>query len=74
MDDNREGRDHKVHIYLEYQVSVLSSELGHPTPSPASEYVPPGTKERTHSPAGDGVGGPNSDDWKKPSTLSTLCA
>jgi hypothetical protein len=56
-------------------VSVPSSELGPPAPYPASECVPPlGQKGRTHSPAGEGVGGPNSDDLKKkPSTQSSLC-
>jgi hypothetical protein len=47
-------------------VYVPSSELEPPpTPSPASDCVaPPGTKGRgTHSPAGEGVGYPDSDDW-----------
>jgi hypothetical protein len=54
-------------------VSVPSSELG--PPSPTSECVsPPGTKGGgTHSPAGEGEGGPNSDDRRKSLALSLLC-
>ncbi len=38
-------------------MSVLSSELGPPTPSSASGYVPTGTKwGDTHFPAGEGLG------------------
>ncbi len=47
---------------------VLSSELGPPTPSQASECVSllrPKGREEQHSHAGEGVGGPNSDDWKE---------
>ncbi len=36
--------------------------------SPRPNWAPPGCG--THSPAGKGAGGPNSDDWKK--KLSTL--
>jgi hypothetical protein len=37
-----------------------------PTPSLASEGAPPpGTKGGTFSPAGEGLGSPNSDDWRK---------
>jgi hypothetical protein len=45
-------------------VSVPSSKL-RPPPSSASKCVPlPGTKGKgKHLPAGEGVGGPNSDDW-----------
>jgi hypothetical protein len=61
--------------YIFTTVSVPSSNWA-PTPSPASEGVPPPrTKGRgTHSLAGEDVGGPNSDDRqeKKPGTLSTL--
>ncbi len=49
------------------RVSVPSSKLG------PSQCPPHGNKGGTHSPSGEGVRGPNSDDWrKKPSTLSTL--
>jgi hypothetical protein len=45
-------------------VSVQSSELGPPTPSPAGEFVsPPWVLEgEPHPLAGKEVGGPNSDD------------
>ncbi len=47
-------------------MSVLSSELGPPTLCPASECAPPGTKGGgTHLYAGEGVGSPSSDDWRK---------
>ncbi len=60
---------HKVHIYVEYH-SVLVFHLGLgtlPPPSLARECAPPpGTKGgRAHSPAGEGLGSPNSDYWKK---------
>ncbi len=45
-----------------------------PTPSPASDSVsPPEPKRGTHSPADEGVGSPNSDDWRKSQALSLLC-
>ncbi len=46
-------------------------------PSPASECVPPlGPKlgGEQHSLAGEGVGGPNSDDWRESLALRILCA
>ncbi len=55
-------------LYLEYgtRVSVSSSELATPAPSPASECVPPGTKGGgQHSLVGKGAGGANSDDWRE---------
>ncbi len=53
---------------------VPSSELGPPTPSPASECAPPpGTKGGAHSPAGEGVGESQFQRLEKRlSTLSTL--
>ncbi len=55
---------------------VPSSELGlsHP-PSLASECAPsPQAKGgRAHSPAGEGWGSPNSDDWRKSLALFLLC-
>ncbi len=47
-------------------VSVHSSELGLPTPSPASEYgslAPDPRGEEPHWLAEEGVGELNSDDW-----------
>ncbi len=62
-------QNHKENIYLlsSTTVSIPSSELGLPTPSPASECVlPPEPKgEVTNSPTGEGGGGPDSDDWSK---------
>jgi hypothetical protein len=48
-------------------MSVPLSELGPPTPSPKQLWLPPlgswgGGAGDTHSLAGEGVGGPNSDD------------
>jgi hypothetical protein len=58
-------------------VSVHSSELGPPTPAPASECPPtlpePKRGGGQQSPAGEGAGGPNSDDLeRKPGSPSTL--
>ncbi len=54
-------QNHKENIYLlsSTTVSIPSSELGLPTPSPASECVPPPEPkgEVTNSPAGEGGGG-----------------
>jgi hypothetical protein len=46
-----------------------------PTPSLASESAPPpGTKGwGAHSPAGKGLGSPNSDDWRKSLALCLPC-
>jgi hypothetical protein len=46
------------------RLSFQSSELDTPTPSPPRECaLPPfGSKGETHSLAGEGVGGPNSDE------------
>jgi hypothetical protein len=57
---------------------ALSSEMGPPTPPLASECVPPLCIQKVgggeqHSLAGEGVGGPNSDDWIESLTLCTLC-
>jgi hypothetical protein len=48
-------------------VSVPSSDLGPPTPSPLVSVSPPLDQkgEEQYSLAGEGVGGPNSDDWKE---------
>ncbi len=64
-----------TNIYLEYTVSVPSSELAPPAPYPASECVPPWNHRggRAHSLGGEGV----ERSWfgrleKKPITLSTV--
>ncbi len=54
-------------------MSVPSFELGPPIPSPARECVPPESKGAQHSPAGEGVGGPNSDIWRESLALCLLC-
>ncbi len=64
-------------MYLENQSVCPLIQIGTPPPT-KSECVPTPREPKegicTHSPAGEGVGGPISDDWrKKPSTLSTLC-
>ncbi len=48
--------------------------MGPPTPSPASVCFPLWTQrgEEQHSLAGEGVGGPNSDDWKESLALCLL--
>jgi hypothetical protein len=59
---------HKLHKYVEYH----KLELGFPNPSPASEYDPhPESKGGAHSPTGEGLGDPNSDDLRK--GLVALC-
>jgi hypothetical protein len=66
-----------VHIYeyLEYHSVCPFVRIGTPsTPSPASESArPPGTKWGTYSAAGEGLGGPNSDDWRKGLVICLLC-
>jgi len=62
----------KVHIYLEYHSISALVRIGTPTPSPASECVPP-PRVGTHSSAGECVGGPNSDDWRKSLLLCLPC-
>jgi hypothetical protein len=55
-------------VHLQYNSVCPSSELG-PPPHPLS------TKwGGTHSPADEGVGGPNSDDWRKRLALCLLYA
>jgi hypothetical protein len=57
---------HKVRIYLEYHNVCPLVRIGTPNPSPAIEFVPPGTK--------GGMGGSQFGRLeKKPSTLSPLC-
>jgi hypothetical protein len=68
---------HKVHIYLEYIPQCVSPRWNwdSPTPSAASKCdLPPGTKGgEAHSPAGEVVGSPNSDDLRKILALCLLC-
>ncbi len=68
-------------VYLEYHSVCPLVRMGPSLPPPPPQYplpqasvsLPPEPKRDTHSPAGEGVGGPNSDDCrKKPSTLSSL--
>ncbi len=67
-------RSQSTYIPRVYHSVCHSSELGPPTPSPASVCVPPGHKgQGTQSPAGEVVGGPNSDDWIKSLALCLLC-
>jgi hypothetical protein len=47
-----------------------------PPPLPQASVLPPWTKGgrgEQHSLAGEGVGGPNSDDWLESVALSILC-
>ncbi len=49
-----------LHYTYSTTVSVPSSELGPPTPSPGKRVCPlPGTKGGQHFPAGEGMGGAN---------------
>jgi hypothetical protein len=64
---------HKVEEIV--QMSVSSSELGPPTPSPASKCVSPldPKKGEQHLIAGEGLGGLNSNEWTEiGGTLYTL--
>ncbi len=68
-------------LYMEYQngrMSVPSSELGPPHILRKRVCPPPPLDahwwEEQHTRAGEGVGGPNSDDWKESLALCILCA
>ncbi len=65
---------HKVHIYLEYH--SVCSLVRTWTPLSRKRVCPSPREGRggIHSPAGKGVGGPNSDDWRKSLALCVLCA
>ncbi len=56
-----------VHIYLEYQSVCPLVRIGTPHPLSRKRVCPPlePKGEETHSPEGEGAGGPNSDDWRK---------
>ncbi len=67
---------YKVHIYKEYHSVCPLVGIGTlPPPSHASECAPPPQAKggRAHSPAGEGWGSPNSDDWRKSLALCLLC-
>ncbi len=70
---------HLSHVVTKYiytqstTVSVPSSELGPPHPSPPGSVSPPQPKGGTHSPAWRGWGSPNSDDWRKSLALCLIC-
>jgi hypothetical protein len=70
---NLASRRHMEHIYIEFTVSAPSIELGPPTPSLASECAPLEPKVVRLSPAGELVGGPNSDDRRKILALCLFC-
>ncbi len=57
-------------------MSVPTSELGPPTPLSRKRVwsLPRIERGGTHSPAGEGVGVPNSGDWRKSPALCLLCA
>ncbi len=63
--------------YLEYHSVCPLVEIG--TPPPLSRkrvcHPPPEPKGGggTHAPAGEGMGGPNSDDWRKSLALCLVC-
>jgi hypothetical protein len=56
-----QGMTHKVHTTVSQRMSPRQN-WDHPTPPPAGENVLRGGGEGTYPPAGEGVGGPNSDD------------
>ncbi len=64
------------YLLYEYSLPFLSCLVGTPTPtpSPASKCAPPPPRTKGGSTLAYrwGGGGPNSDDWRRPSTLSTL--
>jgi hypothetical protein len=57
------------------RVSVPSSELGPPPPTQESVSLPlyPKGGREKHSLAGEGVGGPNSDDWTESTESMAFC-
>ncbi len=80
VDSDQESPPQSTYIYKEYHsvLYVSSSELGRSQPlshQQASVPCPPesGAGGGAHSPAGEGLGGPNSDDLRKSLALSLLC-
>ena len=69
--------DHTVHIYLEYHSVFPLVRIGAPYPLSRKRVClshPRNQRMGGHSPVGEGMGGPNSDDSRKSlGTLSTLC-
>ncbi len=74
--DGARGHSTKYHIYIENPRLSPRRNWDPPTPSPASDCVPPLWNQRRgeiHSPASEGVGGAQFGRLeKKPSTLSSL--
>ncbi len=70
------GMDHKVYIYKEYHSVCPFVGIGTlPTPfSPASVPSPQNRGGSAHSPAGQGLGSPNSDNLRKSLALCLLWA
>ncbi len=64
-------------VYLEYHSICPLVGIGTAPPSLASKYCmyppPPPTQRGARSPAGEGVGSPNLDDWRKNLALCLLC-
>ncbi len=63
-----------MYKFLVYHSVCPLVRIGTPTPCPASECVPPGTKGGTHSYAGEGVVGYQFGRRRKSQALSLLCA
>jgi hypothetical protein len=71
------GRRHKVRIYKEYHCVCPLVGIGPPPPLSRKRVFPsppePKGGEAQCSPAGEGWGSPNSDDWRKSLALCLLC-
>jgi hypothetical protein len=72
---HRKGKAQSTTKYLENQSVCPLVRIGTHAPPlhQASVYPHPGIKARGHSPAAEGVGGPNSDDWRNSLALCLLC-
>jgi hypothetical protein len=63
-----------IRIYLEYHSVCPSSETELGLPSTTRNGAPSPQKQGgQHSPAGEGVGGPNLDDWRESQAFCLLC-
>ena len=60
----------KVRIHKEYHTTVYVPSLYLEPPPPRNQREGGG---QAHSPAGEGWGSPNSDDWRKSLALCLLC-